>query len=194
MTYKCTTVPCGRALAQTYWSSIKYICICGWVIIVCGENTDLYPFRLYSIRAWVSLSHCSTLVEIISSHSLLPAFQRGLSSLRKYLSQLGPTALVFSAPSICVRCTTFQTLNVHVIHHHYSLLKMASATPAACMRHQGRSDCLRRHWTLGQITSTEKILHLGCSNWTLNQSWDTCGQRNSFTESFRLLNVTLALW
>ncbi len=71
MTYKCMTVPCGLALALKVFIKcieaalnlflfVEYICICGWVITLCGENSDLYPFRLYSVQASLchTVPHC----------------------------------------------------------------------------------------------------------------------------------------
>lgn len=68
---------CGSRIRSPGFESIL---ISGWMIIVCGESTDLYPFRPYSDSSvrLDSLSYCSTLsVKIISSYFLSPAFQRG---------------------------------------------------------------------------------------------------------------------
>lgn len=48
---------CPKGFYQMCWSSIKspgfeFICICRWTIKLSGKDTDLYPFRLFSVWAW----------------------------------------------------------------------------------------------------------------------------------------------
>ena len=174
-----------------YWSSIKSPQFedtyeCQW-LRPGKTQTCTHPV----IGAWsFGVSYFSTLsVGLISSHPLVPAFQRGHSSPSgKTAANWAPWHSYFqlrhllclkwgsfsTMTSICIQCMTFQAVKFRFSTIITSYWKWLPHPESINVRLERPRCCValsvKCRWTRGYITSAEKILNVHKCNWTSRPS------------------------